>query len=207
MSYCDWDKGNRLLTDYHDTEWGVPLFDDRKQFEFLMMEALQCGLSWMLMMKKREIFRHCFDNFDFEKVAAYGEADVCRILQTEGMLRSEPKVRAVIHNARCFAEICRECGSFSSYLWGFAGGKPICYEHHNDEGCVPVSNGLSDRIARDLKKRGFKYLGSITVYSHLQACGIINDHDCDCPCFRRLTKAYPPVTLPCDDEHGVTCHK
>lgn len=192
MPYCDWSRANELLRDYHDYEWGVPVHDDRKQFEYLMMEAMQCGLSWNLMLRKREIFRACFDGFDFEKIAQYTESDVDRILHTEGMIRSAPKIRAVIHNAKYFLDIRREFETFSEYLWAFSDGKTILYNRH-DEGCIPVSNGLSDTISRDLKKRGFKYLGSVTLYSHLQACGVINDHDKSCPCYDRINSTYPTV--------------
>ncbi len=202
MSYCAWSRGNDLLETYHDTEWGVPVKDDRVQFEYLMLEAMQCGLSWMLMLKKREIFRACFDGFDVQKIAGYTETDVERILQTEGMIRSVPKIRAVIGNARCFLETVREYGSFWNYLCSFAGEKTILYDSHAD-GWIPASNGLSDRIAADLKKRGFKYLGSITVYSHLQSCGIINDHGRDCPCYERICGAFATVRLPAETEHGV----
>jgi len=177
---------------YHDREWGVPLHDDKKQFEFLMMEAMQCGLNWNMMIQKREIFRRCFDHFDYDKVAAYDEKDIGRIMNTEGMIRSERKIRAVISNAKCFRKIREEFGSFSAYLWSYSGGRTILYNRH-EEGFIPTCNGLSDRISRDLKKRGFLYLGSITVYSHLQACGIINDHDRNCPRCRMINDRYPSV--------------
>ena len=140
MERCGWCLCNEKMIKYHDEEWGVPVRDDRKQFEYLMMEVMQCGLNWNMMLQKREIFRECFDGFDYEKVAEYGEEDILRILGTEGMIRSRRKVEAVIHNARCFRKV-RE-----------------------------------DRVSADLKKRGFKYLGSVTVYAHLQACGMVNDH-------------------------------
>jgi DNA-3-methyladenine glycosylase I len=168
-------------------------------FEHLTLECLQCGLSWGLMMKKREIFRRCFANFDYDQIAAYGEADVERILHTEGMLKSERKVRAIIHNARCYQKIREEFGSFCSYLWRCTDGRTILYDGHA-EGRVPVSNGLSDRISRDLKRRGFKFVGAVTIYSHLQACGLINDHAGDCPCFRRINAAYPTVRMKPDRE-------
>ena len=185
MGHCDWANTtpeNRL---YHDTEWGNPVHDDRQMFEHLTLECLQCGLSWGLMLKKREIFRACFENFDFDRIAAYGEGDIARILQTEGMLRSERKVRAVVQNARCYQQVRAEFGSFCAYLWAYTGGKTLLYEGHA-EGAVPVSNGLSAQIAKDLKRRGFRYVGAVTIYSHLQACGIINDHAGDCPCYRRI---------------------
>ena len=170
MERCPWCLGNEKMIRYHDEEWGVPVHDDQKQFEFLMMEVMQCGLNWNMMIQKRKIFRACFDNFDFDKVAVYDETDIERILGTDGMIRSRRKIEAVIHNAQCFQKIREEFGSFSEYIWGFTKGKG----HQKDS--IPAKNGLSDRISADLKRRGLKYMGSVTVYSHLQACGIINDH-------------------------------
>ena len=175
MERCSWCMCNEKMIRYHDEEWGVPVHDDRKQFEFLMMEVMQCGLNWNMMIQKREIFRNCFDNFSFDKVAPYGEEEIQRILETEGMIRSRRKIEAVIHNARCFQEIRREFGSFSDYIWSFTEGRTYLYTGHQ-KGQIPAKNGLSDRISKDLKKRGLKYMGSVTVYSHLQACGMINDH-------------------------------
>ena len=202
MTYCDWAMGSEIMIRYHDEEWGVPLHDDRKQFEFLMLEAMQCGLSWNLMMNKREIFRECFAGFDFDVVAAFGEEDVRRIMETPGMIRSRRKIEAVINNARCFQQIRAEYGSFSAYIWGYTDGRTVIYNHHA-EGWIPASNGLSDKISRDLKRRGLKYLGSITVYSHLQACGMINDHSQDCPCFRAINENYPVVSKRRIQEHDV----
>ena len=199
MGHCDWALSNDKMRSYHDNEWGVPVRDDRQMFEHLTLECLQCGLSWGLMMKKREIFRQCFDNFEYDKIAAYGEEDVQRIMNTEGMLRSERKVRAVINNARCYQKIREEFGSFCDYLWGYTGGKTVLYDGHA-EGRIPVSNGLSDEISRDLKKRGFKFVGAVTVYSHLQACGIINDHASDCQCYMRINETNPTVKLKPDRE-------
>lgn len=192
MAYCNWDATSEENIKYHDNEWGIPLFDDRGQFEFLSMEVMQCGLSWGLMIKKREIFRHCFDNFEFEKVATYDEADTKRIMNTEGMIRSERKIEAIINNARCFLKVREEFGSFSSFIWNFCGGKTILYNKH-EEGYIPASNGLSDALSRELKRRGFKFVGSVTLYSHLQACGIINDHDRNCPCYAFINENYPTV--------------
>ena len=191
MPYCDWGL-DPVNMKYHDEEWGVPLHDDRGQFEYLMMEVMQCGLSWGLMMKKREIFRACFDNFDFDRIAAYDESDIERILKTDGMIRSRRKIEAIIHNARLFQKIREENGSFSEWIWAFSDGKTILYNGH-EKGDIPVSNGLSDRICRELKRRGFKYLGTVTVYSHLQACGIINDHCDECPCYKRINGSNPTV--------------
>lgn len=206
MSYCDWDKASDLCRKYHDEEWGVPVHDDRKQFEFLMLEVMQCGLSWNLMIQKREIFRKCFDNFNYDKIALYTEKDVDRIMNTAGMIRSPRKVDAVINNAKCFQKIRAEYGTFCAYLWDYSDGRTILYDKHAD-GFIPVSNGLSDRISKDLKKRGFKYLGPVTVYSHLQACGIINDHDKDCPKYSLINAAYPTMRKKREDEKQVTRFK
>ena len=192
MAYCNWGTNLDILIAYHDTEWGVPLHDDRGQFEFLMMEVMQCGLNWTMMMKKREIFRSCFDNFEFDKIAKYTEKDIERILEVPGMIKSRRKIEAIINNAKCFQKIRQEFGSFDAYLWAYSDGKTILYNKHED-GYIPVSNGLSDEISKDLKKRGFKYLGTVTVYSHLQACGMINDHGSECPCYKRINTSHPTV--------------
>jgi DNA-3-methyladenine glycosylase I len=192
MSSCDWGFTFEAMRTYHDTEWGVPVHDDGLMFEHLMMEAMQCGLSWSLMLKKREIFRACFDEFNYDKIAAYTETDVERIMNTEGMIRSRRKIEAVINNAKCFQKIRQEHGSFCDWLWAHSGGKTILYMGH-EKGRIPVSNGLSDEIARELRDCGFKYLGTVTVYSHLQACGIINDHGKDCPCYHAINEHNPTV--------------
>ena len=192
MSYCDWDNTSELNKKYHDNEWGIPVHDDRMQFEYLMMEVMQCGLNWNMMINKREIFRSCFDNFEYDLIAKYDENDISRIMNTEGMIKSEKKIRAIINNAKCFLEVRKEFGSFCDYLWKYSENKTILYDKHND-GYIPVSNGLSDKISKDLKKRGFKFLGTITVYSHLQACGIINDHDKNCPRYQYINSNYPTV--------------
>lgn len=202
MTYCNWGNTSALNLKYHDEEWGVPVYDDQKQFEFLMMEVMQCGLNWNMMINKREIFRHCFDNFDYQKVAAYTDKDISRILNTEGMIKSPRKIDAIIHNAQCFMKIREEFGSFCDYLWQYSDHKTILYDKHGD-GYIPVSNGLSDMISKDLKKRGFKFLGTITVYSHLQACGIINDHGCDCPRYAYINNHFPTVKQPRFQEKQV----
>ena len=201
MGNCDWASASERDRVYHDTEWGVPVHDERQMFEHLTLECLQCGLSWSLMLRKREIFRQCFANFDYDKIAAFTEADVERILNTEGMLKAERKVRAVINNARCCQKLREDFGSFCAYLWAYTDGRTILYKGHA-QGKVPVSNGLSDRISRDLKKRGFQYIGAVTIYSHLQACGLINDHADDCPCFHRINERSPTVCLEPDQEPG-----
>lgn len=196
MSYCDWRLSGKDLSDlmlkYHDEEWGIPIHDDRKQFEFLMLESLQCGLSWYTILKKRQILQSCFDNFDFDKVANYNENDIARIMATPNMIRSERKIRAVIENAKCFQQIRKQYGSFSAYIWKYSEGKTILYEGH-EKGRIPASNGLSKIIADDLKKWGFKYIGDVTIYAHLQACGIINDHGIDCECYQKIIRTYPVI--------------
>jgi DNA-3-methyladenine glycosylase I len=157
-----------------------------------MLEVLQCGLSWNIVINKREIFRRCFDDFDYDKIAAYTDNDIARIMTTEGMIKSPRKIQAIIHNAQCFQKIRSEFNTFCDYLWAFSGAKTIIYDKHGD-GYIPVSNGLSDTISKDLKKRGFKYLGTITIYSHLQASGIINDHGSDCPRYKYICTKFPTV--------------
>lgn len=189
MERCGWCLINEQMTQYHDEEWGVPLYDDRKQFEFLMMEVMQCGLNWNMMLKKRHIFRQCFDDFDYRKIAEYDDGKIQEIMETPGMIRSLRKIQAVINNACRFRQIIEEFGSFDTYLWSWTGGKTLIYRSHQTEGAA--KNELSDAVSADLKKRGFKYLGSITVYSHLQACGMINDHDENCFLYDEICRRYP----------------
>jgi len=182
MKRCSWTGDDPLLIEYHDTEWGVPLHDDRKQFEYLSMEVMQCGLSWLTVLRKRDILRLAFDNFDVSKIAMYDDERAEAIMKIEGMIHSPRKIRAIINNAKAFLRIQVEFDSFSSYLWQFTDNKTIEYPGHADGSIVIAKNDLSDRISNALKGRGFSFLGSITVYSHLQAAGLINDH-CDY-CFR-----------------------
>ena len=168
MTRCPWCLINDLEIRYHDEEWGVPVHDDRKQFEYLMLEVMQCGLSWDTVLKKREIFCACFDGFDFDKIAEYSESAIERIMDTPGMIRSRRKIEAVIGNARCVRQIRKEFGSFSDYLWSWTKRKMFLYRGH-ELGNIPASNELSDRISKDLKKHGLKYIGSVTAYAHLQA--------------------------------------
>lgn len=185
MKRCSWCCDGGLNQQYHDNEWGIPLHDDIKHFEYISLEVMQCGLSWALMLKKRDIFKKCFADFDFSKVAAYTSEDVERILREEGMIKSRRKIEAIKVNAQAFLKIIEEYGSFDRYIWSFTGEKTYVYRKHH-KGQWESSNALSDEISKDLKKRGFKYLGSITVFSHLQACGIINDHSPDCFMYEKL---------------------
>jgi len=199
ISNCAWANVNEQERLYHDTEWGVPVHDDRVMFEHLCLECLQCGLSWDLMLTKREVFRQCFAGFDYDMVAAFGEEDVARIMGTPDMIRSERKIRAVISNAQAYQKVREEFGSFCDYMWAYSGHKTILYQGHAT-GLTAVSNGLSAKISKDLKRRGFKFVGPVTIYSHLQACGIINDHGKDCPCYARINAAYPTVRKRRDQE-------
>lgn len=194
MNRCPWCLINEIEIKYHDEEWGVPVHDDTKQFEYLMLEVMQCGLSWDTVLKKREIFRACFDGFNYEKIASYTENDIERIMNAAGMIRSQRKIEAIINNALIFLKIREEFGTFSQYVWGWTGGKTIVYRGH-ESGELPASNDLSDKIAADLKKRGMKYLGSITVYSHLQASGVINDHVKDCDRYKHLVETFPTMLV------------
>lgn len=183
---CSWVGSNPLYVSYHDEEWGTPCHNERDHYMYLLMESMSCGLSWLLMLKKREIFRECFAGFDPQLVAAFTDDDVLRILATPGMIRSEQKVRAMINNAQCFLKVQQEFGTFDSYIWSFSNGRSMAYPEHDAE---PVTrNDLSDAVSKDLKKRGFKYVGSVIIYSHLQAIGMINDHACNCFRYKQLTE-------------------
>lgn len=188
MERCKWCCDGGINQKYHDEEWGIPLHDDQKHFEFISMEVMQCGLNWTMMLKKREIFRECFADFDYRIIADFSEKQIEEILKKEGMIKSRRKIEAIIHNARCFLQIIDDFGSFDHYIWSFTNGQTFIYRCHH-EGQLESKNALSDQISKDLKKRGFKYLGSITVYSHLQACGIINDHDPACFRYQELIGA------------------
>ncbi len=179
MNRCKWCCDNGINQKYHDEEWGIPLHDDKRHFEYILMEVMQCGLNWTMMLKKRDIFRKCFSNFEVKAVAGLGEEEIDQILQTEGMIKSRRKIDAIINNAKCFLAVVEEFGSFDQYIWSFSNHQILVYKKHQ-EGQLEASNELSDRLSKDLKKRGFKFLGSITVFSHLQACGIINDHEPEC---------------------------
>ena len=176
---CSWCEKDDLYRDYHDNEWGKPVYDDNKLFEFLILETFQAGLSWYTILKKRENFRKAFDNFDYKKVAQYDEEKVQELLQDAGIIRNKLKVRGTISNAIAFMEVQKKFGSFSKYIWNFTDGKPI---ENNRKSLreVPSTTPLSDTISKDLKKRGFKFVGSTVVYAHIQATGMVNDHLVDC---------------------------
>ena len=187
MKRCEWCTGSELYMDYHDTEWGEPVFDDQKHFEFLVLESAQAGLSWLTILKKRENYRKAYDNFDPVKVARYSDAKKAKLLADSGIVRNRLKIESSITNAQNFLLIQKEFGSFSSYIWSFTNGKPVIGKWKKiDE--IPARTEISDRISSDMKKRGFKFLGSVIMYSHLQATGIINDHITGCFRYKELKK-------------------
>jgi DNA-3-methyladenine glycosylase I len=176
---CAWVNDDPLYIDYHDREWGVPVHDDRKLFEFLVLEGMQAGLSWYTVLKKRENYRQAFDGFDPRKVAEYGEAKVEELMNNSGIIRNRAKIQAAISNARCFLKVQEEFGSFDAYMWRFVGGEPIVNRWQTIRE-VPATTPESDAMSKDLKKRGFKFVGSTICYAHMQACGMVNDHTLDC---------------------------
>jgi DNA-3-methyladenine glycosylase I len=179
LQRCPWCERTNLERVYHDKEWGVPVFSDEKQFEFLVLESAQAGLSWLTVLRKRENYRRLYDGFDPGKVACYGEEKIRELMSDSGIIRNRKKIEASINNAARFLEIREEFGSFSDYLWGFAGGVPVtnAWEKLSE---VPASTELSVMVSRDLKKRGFRFMGPTIVYSHLQATGVVNDHLVSC---------------------------
>ncbi|MBS3798804.1 DNA-3-methyladenine glycosylase I [Pseudoalteromonas sp. BDTF-M6] len=177
---CGWvDLTKEDYVAYHDNEWGVPIYDDQQLFEFLTLESAQAGLSWYTILKKRDNYRRAFANFDVHKVAAFNDQDIARLLEDAGIVRNKLKINATINNAQRFIEVQKEFGSFSAYQWQFVDHKPRVNSIRTREDYVATSE-QSDAFAKDLKKRGFKFLGSTTVYAHMQACGMVNDHHDDC---------------------------
>ncbi|EJL73099.1 DNA-3-methyladenine glycosylase I [Chryseobacterium populi] len=176
---CGWCEKDDLYRKYHDEEWGRPVYDDDTIFEFLILESFQAGLSWYTILSKRENFRKAFDNFSYKKIAKYSEQKVEKLMQDTGIIRNRLKILATITNAQRFQEIQKEFGSFSSYIWGFVDGKPKDNRPENLKD-VPATTEVSDALAKDLKKRGFKFMGSTVVYAHMQATGMVNDHLKDC---------------------------
>ncbi|MBI9104251.1 MAG: DNA-3-methyladenine glycosylase I [Spirochaetales bacterium] len=187
MERCPWCGNDPLMVTYHDTEWGTPLHDEQRHFEFLLLECMQAGLSWSTILKKRENFREAFDGFDYHKVAVYREEKILELLNNAGIIRYRLKIEAAINNANRFMAIQKEFGSFDKYIWGFTGGKPVDNGLKTSEE-MPVISDLSDEISKDLKKRGFKFVGSTTIYAHLQAIGVINDHLVNCPRYEEVQK-------------------
>lgn len=176
---CPWSlSGNDLYRHYHDTEWGVPVFDEQKQFEFLILEGAQAGLSWSTILNKREGYRKAFANFDPQKVARFNKRDITRLMNDDAIVRNRLKIESAIGNARALLEF-REHGDFVEHLWNFVGGKPIQNRHRTQQE-VPATSTESDAISKDLKKRGFRFVGSTIIYAHMQATGMVNDHLITC---------------------------
>lgn len=176
---CFWVGNDPLYIEYHDKEWGVPVYDDDKLFEFLILETFQAGLSWITVLKKRENFRKAFDGFDYKKIANYSDNKYDELLNNAGIIRNKLKIKATISNAQAFIAVQKEFGSFSKYIWSFVEGKPIKNTFAKRED-VPATTELSNAISKDLKKRGFKFVGSTVIYAHMQATGMVNDHTTDC---------------------------
>jgi len=179
---CKWvDEKSEIYKNYHDYEWGVPVYDDEKLYEMFLLETFQAGLSWITILKKREAFREAFDHFDVKKIAEYDEIKITELLNNEKIIRSKRKIRAAVKNAKIFIDIQHEFGSFSKYIWGFSNNQII----KNIDDNLKTTSKLSDDISNDLKKRKMSFVGSITIYSYLQAIGIINDHELDCFCYNK----------------------
>jgi DNA-3-methyladenine glycosylase I len=176
---CSWCGNDPLYVEYHDTEWGVPLRDEQKLFEFLVLETFQAGLSWITVLRKRENFRKVFDNFNYKKIALYDEEKIAELLQDAGIIRNKLKVRATISNAVAFMKIQKEFGSFSKYIWGFVNDAPI-QNNIKSMSEIKATTVTSDKLSKDLKKRGFKFVGPTVIYAHMQATGMVNDHAIDC---------------------------
>jgi len=178
LNRCQWAEKS-IFHKYHDLEWGVPVYDDVKQFEFLVLESAQAGLSWSTILNRREGYREAFAGFDPVKVARFGEADFDRLIQDTGIIRNKLKIRAAMSNAKIFLSIQKEFGTFDEYIWGFVGGKPIVNEW-NSMAEIPATSKESDELSSDMKKRGFKFVGSTILYAHMQAVGMVNDHEIEC---------------------------
>ncbi len=176
---CPWAKSHPLLTEYHDTEWGVPRHDDRTLFEYLALDGAQAGLSWLTILRKRENYRQALDNFDVERIAAYDDERLARLLQDPGIVRNRQKIASLVTNAKGFLEIRRQFGSFDAYLWGFTQGRTIKNEWITDSQ-VPAKTPESEKLSRDLMSRGFKFVGPTICYAFMQGAGLVNDHLVDC---------------------------
>jgi len=179
LNRCAWCIGHQLMEEYHDKEWGVPVHDDRKLFEFLVLDAFQAGLSWSTILKKRDNFRRAFDNFDYKKIANYKQSKINELLNNIGIIRNKLKITGTINNAKAFIEVQKEFGSFNKYIWQFTGGKMKVnkYKSWNE---IPANTKESDLMSKDLKKRGFSFVGTTICYAFMQAAGMVNDHEVTC---------------------------
>ena len=187
ITRCGWCEKDDLYRKYHDEEWGKPVFDDETIFEFLVLESFQAGLSWYTILKKRQNFREAFDDFDFKKIARYSTEKMEELMLNEGIIRNRLKILATINNAQKFQEIQLEFGTFSQYIWSFVDGKPLVNYPQTLQD-VPATTEISDALAKNLKKRGFKFLGSTVMYAHMQATGMVDDHLVDCHCKKNAAK-------------------
>lgn len=176
---CAWVSDDPMYINYHDLEWGIPVYDDRLLFEFLVLEGMQAGLSWLTILKKRDNYRKSFDNFDAKKIVKYNEQKINQLLTNEGIVRNKLKIQSVIVNAKCFLQVKQEFANFSDYIWSFVNGKPIKNRLGNTQQ-LPSTSAISDKLSKDLKKRGFKFVGSTICYAFMQAVGMVNDHTMDC---------------------------
>ena len=192
MKRCDWCGDDPLYVKYHDEEWGKPAYDDKTLFEFLILEGAQAGLSWITVLRKRENYRTALDGFDYQKIAKYYEKKVEELLQNEGIIRNRLKINSTILNAKLFINVQQEFGSFCQYIWSFVDGKPKV-NHIVTKEDYPVTSEESDALSKDLKKRGFKFVGSTICYAHLQAAGLINDHSVDCYRRQEIIDGYKGV--------------
>ncbi|MCF7799047.1 DNA-3-methyladenine glycosylase I [Candidatus Woesearchaeota archaeon] len=181
---CKWCTQDKIYIDYHDKEWGKPAHDENKLFELLILEGAQAGLSWLTVLKKRENYRKAFDNFNPKKVTTYNEKKVQELLTNEGIIRNQHKIRSAIRNAKVFLEIQQEFGSFDNYIWQFVNNKPI-KNHFKDASELPTKTILSDKISKDLQKRGMNFVGSTIIYAYMQAIGMVNDHTQDCFLYKK----------------------
>ncbi|MCC7431836.1 DNA-3-methyladenine glycosylase I [bacterium] len=184
---CLWCVKSQLEMDYHDTEWGVPLHDDKKFFEFLVLDAAQAGLSWATVLKKREGYREAFDNYNYEKIANYNETKIQELLQNEKIIRNKLKINSAVYNAQAFLKVQKEFGSFDAYVWRFVDGKPVV-NGVKTLGEIQATSKESDAMSKDMKKRGFKFVGSTICYAFMQASGLVNDHTTDCFRFPEVQK-------------------
>ena len=184
MKRCEWANASPLEQEYHDKEWGQPVYDDRLLFEFLILEGAQAGLSWLTILKKRDSYREAFDNFDVEKIARYDENKIAELLANPGIVRNKLKVNAAVGNAKAYLKVQDEFGSFSKYIWGLVGGRPIQNSWKNMAE-IPTSTPESDAMSKDLNKRGFKFVGTTICYAFMQAVGMVNDHTVDCHRYNR----------------------
>lgn len=185
---CKWvHKQPQVYIDYHDNEWGIPVYDDKKIFEMLVLESAQAGLSWLTILKRREGYRACFADFDVQKVARYTDDDVERLILDTRIIRNRLKIKSTISNAKIFIDIQKEFGSFSKYIWAFVDGKPIVNKFNSMEE-LPATTEVSDKLSKDLKKRGMKFVGSTIIYAHMQAMGMVNDHEKNCFRYKEVSK-------------------